>query len=64
MSAPDVMVVDQWKMNPYFQVFCGEVSFQTQVPCHATELVKFRNRIGSEGVNFLKTQKKVIPRWR
>ncbi len=49
-SLSDESVVDQWKMNPYFQVFCGEVSFQTQVPCHATELVKFRNRIGSEGV--------------
>jgi len=46
----DESVVEQWRMNPYYQVFCGEVSFQTSLPCHATELVKFRQRIGSEGV--------------
>lgn len=46
----DEAVVDQWQMNPYFQVFCGMNEFQTQVPCHATELVKFRQRIGVEGV--------------
>ena len=37
-------------MNPYYQVFCGEVSFRTAPPCHAKELVKFRNRIGPDGV--------------
>lgn len=46
----DEVVTEQWRMNPYFQVFCGMSSFQTTVPCHATELVKFRNRIGKEGV--------------
>lgn len=46
----DESVVEQWRMNPYFQVFCGQESFQTQAPCHATELVKFRNRIGPDGV--------------
>ena len=46
----DEAVVAQWCMNPYFQVFCGEVTFQTAAPCHATELVKFRRRIGASGV--------------
>ena len=46
----DESVVEQWRMNPYYQVFCGEVTFQTTVPCHATELVKFRQRIGPAGV--------------
>ena len=46
----DESVVQQWRMNPYYQVFCGETAFQTQVPCHATELVKFRQRISVEGV--------------
>lgn len=46
----DESVVDQWRMNPYFQVFCGEERFQIGPPCHATELVKFRNRIGPDGV--------------
>lgn len=46
----DESVVEQWRMNPYYQVFCGETQFQTQPPCHATELVKFRQRIGVAGV--------------
>lgn len=46
----DERVVLQWKQNPYFQYFCGEKNFQTQLPCHATELVHFRKRIGAEGI--------------
>ena len=47
----DESLIDQWLMNPYYQVFCGMKSFQTTVPCHPTELVKSRNRIGHEGIN-------------
>ena len=32
----DESVVEQWVMNPYYQVFCGETSFQFQPPCHST----------------------------
>lgn len=46
----DERVVLQWKQNPYYQYFCGEKNFQTQFPCHATELVHFRKRIGTAGV--------------
>lgn len=46
----DEKVVLQWKQNPYFQYFCGEKNFQTRLPCHATELVHFRKRIGADGV--------------
>jgi IS5 family transposase len=46
----DEAVTQQWRMNPNFQSFCGMSSFQTTTPCHPTELVKFRNRIGKEGV--------------
>lgn len=46
----DENVVMQWKLNPYYQVFCGETCFQTNPPCHSTELVKFRQRIGENGV--------------
>ncbi len=49
----DDSVVKQWQMNPYYQVFCGETVFQTLPPCHSTELVKFRQRIGEEGVKQL-----------
>ena len=52
----DKAVVEQWQMNPYFQVFCGMSEFQTQVPCHATELVKFRQRIGVKGVKQIFSQ--------
>ena len=49
----DESVVEQWQMNPYYQVFCGENSFQTKRPCHPTELVKFRQRIGESGIKEL-----------
>jgi len=49
----DEAVVEQWQMNPYYQAFCGESSFQISPPCHSTELVKFRQRLGEEGVNQL-----------
>ena len=42
-------MVTQWKQNPYYQVFCGERSFQSRLPCHSTELVKFRQRLGKDG---------------
>ena len=45
----DEQLVEQWQMNPYYQVFCGEKHFQCKLPCHSTELVKFRNRIGKKG---------------
>lgn len=46
----DEELVLQWKRNPYYQYFCGAPSFQSSAPCHATELVKFRKRIGKAGV--------------
>jgi len=49
----DESVIEQWLMNPYYQVFCGETTFQTQPPCHSTELVKFRNRLGPDNIEKL-----------
>lgn len=46
----DEEMVLQWKRNPYYQYFCGAPSFQSVPPCHATELVKFRQRIGKAGI--------------
>lgn len=45
----DESVVVQWKRNAYYQAFCGMTEFQKEVPCHATELVHFRQRIGQDG---------------
>jgi len=46
----DESMVDRWVENPYFQFFSGETVFQWSFPCHPTDLVYFRKRIGEEGV--------------
>ena len=46
----DETVVLQWKRNPYYQYFCGMSEYVPALPCDSTELVKFRKRIGKEGV--------------
>ena len=49
----DENVVLQYKRNPYFQYFCGSSDYEPKEPCHSTELVKFRNRIGKEGFEYI-----------
>ena len=52
----DESVVDHFLENPYWQYFCGYEYFQTDLPLEPTSLVKWRNRIGSEGAEeMLKT---------
>jgi IS5 family transposase len=46
----DENIVLQWKRNPYYQYFCGMNEYVPALPCDSTELVKFRQRIGKEGV--------------
>lgn len=46
----DETIVERWVENPYFQFFSGESVFQWNFPCHPTDLVYFRKRIGEEGV--------------
>ena len=46
----DESVVLQWKRNPYYQAFCGFTEYQPRPPCHSTELVHFRKRIGKAGI--------------
>ena len=46
----DETVVPQWVQNPYWQYFWGMKEFQWDVPCDPSDLVYFRKRIGSEGV--------------
>ena len=47
----DDSVVLQWKRNPYYQYFCGMNDYCSALPCDSTELVKFRNRVGSAGID-------------
>jgi transposase, IS5 family len=49
----DEVIVEEWKQNPYYQFFSGEVYFSWDFPCDPTDLVHFRKRIGEEGVNHL-----------
>ncbi len=49
----DEEIVLQWKQNPYFQYFCGFNELQTTEPCHSTDLVYFRKRIGVEGMKLI-----------
>lgn len=49
----DESVVAKWVENPYWQYFCGEKTFQHDFPCHPTSLVKWRQRVGVEGVEKL-----------
>ncbi|MDD5114682.1 MAG: IS5 family transposase [Methylobacter sp.] len=49
----DEAVVLQFKRNPYYQAFCGFSQFSCKQPCDSTELVHFRKRIGTEGVDQL-----------
>ncbi len=39
--------------NPYWQYFCGEEFFVHELPCDPTSLVKWRKRIGPEGMERL-----------
>jgi len=49
----DENLILQWKRNPYYQYFCGFDEYTPALPCHSTELVVFRNRIGKEGFDFI-----------
>ncbi len=51
----DDQVVLQYKRNPYYQYFCGAKNVEISLPCHASELSKFRKRIGKEGVESIFT---------
>lgn len=49
----DESVVEQWFENIYYQYFSGEKSYACGVPCEASELVHFRNRIGEVGIELI-----------
>lgn len=49
----DESVVEQWSENCYYQYLSGEKVFACGAPCEASELVHFRNRIGTEGIELI-----------
>ena len=46
----DESVVEKFVENPYWQYFCGCEYFVHSVPCHPTSLVKWRRRVGVDGI--------------
>lgn len=49
-NCSDERAVEELHENAYWQCFCGFETFQTPMMLDATSLVKFRNRLGSEGM--------------
>lgn len=52
----DEAVVARWVENPYYQHFTGETFFQHRLPIDPSSLVRWRKRIGEEGVEWLLTK--------
>ena len=49
----DEALIERWCENPYWQQFCGFELFQHRPPCDPTSLVRFRKRIGPDGMERL-----------
>ena len=45
----DEDVVERWVENPYWQHFSGERYLRHELPCDASSLVRWRQRIGEAG---------------
>lgn len=52
----DESVVAKFVENPYWQFFCGGEYFEHELPCHPTSLVRWRRRIGTDGMEKLLTE--------
>jgi len=52
----DEAVCQRWLENPYWQHFCGEVFFQTRLPCDPSSLTRYRNHLDEAGVEELLAQ--------
>jgi IS5 family transposase len=49
----DERLLQAWVTNPYFQYFCGEIHFQHRAPVDRTTLIRWRRRLGEEGLEWL-----------
>jgi len=49
----DEAVVCAWVENPYWQYFCGEQYFVHRMPIDASQMTRFRARVGEAGCEFL-----------
>ena len=46
----DEQVLRAWVENPYMQFFCGEEFFQHRLPIDPSQVSRWRQRIGADGV--------------
>ncbi len=49
----DEQVCAAWLENPYFQSFCGEITFQHKLPFDRSSMTRWRQRIGAEALEVL-----------
>jgi IS5 family transposase len=49
----DERLIERWIENAYWQFFSGMEHFQWKPPCDPCELVRFRQRIGPDGCEFI-----------
>ena len=49
----DETVVERWVENPYWQHFCGEEYFRHEMPIDPSQMIRFRDRIGEDGCEFM-----------
>ena len=49
----DESVVARFLENPYWQYFCGYEYFQHEIPLDPSSLVRWRDRVGSKGMEKL-----------
>jgi len=52
----DEAVVQRWMENLYWQYFCGEVFFQTCLPCDPSSLTRYHKHLDEAGVEELLAQ--------
>src|SRR5512136_2109985 len=52
-NVSDEAVVERFLENPYWQYFCGFEYFQHEFPLKPTTLVKWRQRVGADGIEKL-----------
>lgn len=52
----DEAVCQRWLENPYFQYFCGEVTFQISLPCDPSSLTRYRHRLDEAGIEEMLAQ--------
>jgi len=51
----DETIVEEWRQNPYYQYFTGEIHFHWEMPCDPSDLVHFRKRVGEKGIEVIFT---------